>query len=89
MQSKTLVTLATLDDIADIIKVSRGTVLSWLGHFTLSKYLHKVDRQYYFILSDNSKEALYKYILLKTKKKSNIILRSKLYNIKSSRLSII
>lgn len=89
MQSKTLVTLATLDDIADIAKVSRGTVLSWLGHFTLSKYLHKVDKQYYFILSNNSREALYKYILLKIKKKSDEVLRSKLYDIKSSRLSVI
>ena len=81
-------TLTTLDELAKIAKVSRGTLLSWLGHFTLSKYLYKIDKQYYFILTDDSREALYKYFLLKKKKKNNIILESKLYNIKGFKRKI-
>ena len=81
-------TLTTLDKLVEISKVSRGTLISWLGHFTLSKYLYKMDRRYYFILYNNSREALYKYLLLKKKKKNDIILMSKLYNIKGFKRKI-
>lgn len=83
-----IITLVTLDKLAEISKISRGTLLSWLGHFTLSKYLYKMDKQYYFILDNNSREALYKYLLLKKKKKNDIILMSKLYNIKGFKRKI-
>ena len=81
-------TLVTLDKLAEIANVSRGTVLSWLGHFTLSRYLYRMDKQYYFILTDNSREALYRYFLLKKKKKNDIILESKLYNIRGIKRKI-
>ena len=82
MQTKILITLVALDKLAKIAKISRGTLLSWLGHFTLSKYLYRLDKRYYFILTNNSREALYKYFLLKSKKKNDAVLESKLYDIK-------
>ena len=89
MQTKVSITLVELDKLAKISKVSRGTLLSWLGHFTLSKYLYRMDKQYYFILTNNSREALYRYLLLKKKKKNDIILESKLYNIEGFKRRII